>query len=68
MLVLQRKLLSGGDKTNVPLQGQMVYCPKGVNMVFENVLVAIMSVIVFAATGFGWWYEEFGPNEEEKGK
>lgn len=37
-------------------------------MVFENVLVAIMSVIVFAATGFGWWYEEFGPNEEEKDK
>lgn len=35
-------------------------------MVFENVLVVIMSVIVFAATGFGWWYEEFGPNEEEK--
>lgn len=32
----------------------------------EIIFVVVLFVIVFGATGFGWWYEIFGPDEEKK--
>lgn len=33
---------------------------------FDIILVIAMSLIMITATVMGWWYENFGPDEEEK--